>query len=518
MNIRYYLIITGVLITGTTFLVSAVCHSGNPHLKSLQIFTAPLMNLFLVLETVIEKKKLYIFLNLFIPSIIILYKLVSGFRLKKYLPILRGFLACIVMVTGLTYYFYEAVLNPLIPENSRSRDFGMYYLGALGVKESHNFYYDYAYYIRDKRQDHSFIVLDGVDPDPGYLDRQLAAHGMELIPPYTYPPLWYIMCLPLLAFTWITAFDVFMIFNQFCLATALICLPIDQTRKIPPADFCLISGLLFYFYPLIRTVNGGQANLVVLALITISLLLIKHQKEWTAGAFLALATAIKLHPLILIGYCLMKKKYRVFYSAVIWILILMILSTVFVGWQIMKVYYLEVLPKWASNMRAHDMNVSIAGFVSRLFIGYRWLTPPFHNPALARTIVTLSALSILIAIAILFYKRKTTYIDCFNMEFSIVIIATALVSTWTLDHHLVLLLIPFAVLLQYRQNDSLRWGKMILLLLAYSLISWRYHYWEPFYRQGLGTLLLSIRTGGIICLMAAALYEYLRYADRKEKV
>jgi hypothetical protein len=405
-------------------------------------------------------------------------------------------------------YSYSALLKPVIPEGSRSRDFAMYYLGALGISQSRNFYYDWAYYIRGKLQDHPYITMDGNDPDPGYLDRQLVSRNIGRIPPYTYPPIWYIFCLPLLVFSWEGAFDVFLILNQIFLTMAILCLFRNQIINISSSGFLLLSGLVLYFFPVIRTVSGGQVNLLILLLISCALYSLKNKRDIHAGILLALATAIKMHPVLLIGYCALRKRYVVVLSALLCFIVLMGFSTLVVGLEVMQVYYLEVLPKWASNLRAHDMNISIAGFISRLFVGYKWLSAPFNNPGLARILISISSITTLLFLVILFFRRSNLYHNVIELEFSLVIIATALISTWTLDHHLVLLLIPYSILISNHRTDRINWKKTIFLITTYTLISWRYHYWEEFYRQGWPTLLLSIRTLGLAGMFIYTLIEY----------
>jgi hypothetical protein len=68
-------------------------------------------------------------------------------------------------------------------------------------------------------------------------------------------------------------------------------------------------------------VRALNCNQIVLFLVMASVVCIKRKADLLSGLFLAMGTALKLYPVVILPYLLVKRKYRVVLSALAWIVI-----------------------------------------------------------------------------------------------------------------------------------------------------------------------------------------------------
>jgi Glycosyltransferase family 87 len=68
----------------------------------------------------------------------------------------------------------------------------------------------------------------------------------------------------------------------------------------------------------------GQPNLLLLALMLTAFVCLRSGKEWTAGALVALASAIKAFPLLAIGYLAYRRHWKATVSTLVFLILLLI--------------------------------------------------------------------------------------------------------------------------------------------------------------------------------------------------
>lgn len=88
-------------------------------------------------------------------------------------------------------------------------------------------------------------------------------------------------------------------------------------RLVVSRDALVLAGLLvlaFAFDPWRTTYNYGQINVILLALVTVDLLLLVDRRR-PAGALIGIAAAVKLVPLIFIGYLVLTRRFRAAFAA-----------------------------------------------------------------------------------------------------------------------------------------------------------------------------------------------------------
>ncbi len=105
-----------------------------------------------------------------------------------------------------------------------------------------------------------------------------------------------------------------------------------RTRNDLALFACAVTVLLSAsFFPLLYGIINGQVTSLIFMLTLLALALLKRHPQ-LAGATLALATWIKLFPVILIGYFLLRRRWRVVKGAALAAGLLAVMTGLVVGW------------------------------------------------------------------------------------------------------------------------------------------------------------------------------------------
>jgi Glycosyltransferase family 87 len=113
---------------------------------------------------------------------------------------------------------------------------------------------------------------------------------------------------------------------------------------------CLLPGVCCLPY-VIENYLLGQPNLLLLALMLAAFVCLRGGKEWTAGALVALASAIKAFPVFAIGYLAYRRHWKATVSTLLFlILLLIVVPSPFRGIH----RNLEDLQTWTKGMLRYD--------------------------------------------------------------------------------------------------------------------------------------------------------------------
>jgi alpha-1,2-mannosyltransferase len=132
-------------------------------------------------------------------------------------------------------------------------------------------------------------------------------HGRDRDYGFTYPPFGALVMAPIAVLPWPVAA---VVFDALSVAATVVVLRLVAAPR--QRDALVLAGLLvlaFAFDPWRTTYNYGQINLILLALVTVDLLLLVDRRR-SAGALIGVAAAVKLVPLIFIGYLLLTRRFR----------------------------------------------------------------------------------------------------------------------------------------------------------------------------------------------------------------
>lgn len=249
-----------------------------------------------------------------------------------------------------------------------------------------------------------------------------------LRPAYIYPPIFALLVAPLALLPAGVAGATWLVVNQAALA-ASIAIVLSWRRPGRLAAVAVIAATLT-FYPLWIDVAQGQANLLILLLVTTGIagVLSGHRR---AAAAVGLAAALKLTPALLLVWLLVERRFR----AALWMVIGLLAATAagaVVRWDDTVVFFTRVAPALAGGTAVYA-NQSLAGFIKRVLT-----TNPYTHPwtaiGWAPLVLAIAALA-LVGFWLIATRRDDPAVRAWSF-----LPLLPLVSSVTWPHHLVIVL------------------------------------------------------------------------------
>jgi len=181
----------------------------------------------------------------------------------------------------------------------------------------------------------------------------------------TDPPTFLLMIAPLAHFSIYTAFWIWTAFNAICLALSIFLL-FGPGSGIPPRLVWVLVPLLTFFVPIRVHFSVGQSKLPVLLLVVLVMRLMGKKCDRTAGLALAAAILMRVFPVILLGYVILQRRWRVFAYTVIGLTVGVLLTLFILGAGAISGFQTGV-----SSLTTHwtrmPQDLSLDAFISRFF-------------------------------------------------------------------------------------------------------------------------------------------------------
>lgn len=192
-----------------------------------------------------------------------------------------------------------------------------------------------------------------------------SAHPDGSLLPFTYPPFAGIVCMPLAALPWTAARVVLTVAS----AVALVAVARASVRSAggSPAAVPAVVAAGLLLEPVRATLGFGQINLLLMALVLLDLTIGRDRPS--CGVLVGLAAAIKLTPLIFVGYLLVTRRPRAAATAAA-----TFAGTVVLGWALLPAestrywFHLVAEPDRVGGV-GFSGNQSLLGALTRLMDG-----------------------------------------------------------------------------------------------------------------------------------------------------
>lgn len=341
----------------------------------------------------------------------------------------------------------------------------------------------------------------------------LVRDGVFIGPPYLYPPTSLLFCYPFSLLSFDAAQALMLCVSHVCILIFIYLSffkIFDFDAKRPFFIFALVYVLSFQ--PVQKTIALGQINLAVLVFICLAWYAwLSQSKPFFVALPLSIAIATKTYPALLLFYFLARRRYTIVawtvglvggYIGISWVCLP---SGAWFDW------LTKVVPSGGYGRAAMGVlsptspwNQSINGFLSRIFIQNQYNEIWTHNPALVRLLmypIAFLLVATAIATCVLSSKGKAAK-DCINLQFSFFLLTMFLVGPFSWEHHLTLCL-PAIVFLGYHSVESEDpFVVKILVGLSMVMIAWNVNLGSPILRQGLLTLLISVKLYAALVLWA----------------
>ncbi len=279
---------------------------------------------------------------------------------------------------------------------------------------------------------------------------------------YLYPPLLAQILMPLAAHltvdqVWVLWFS----FNVLLLTGTVVVL----SRQLPRRRMWLLVPL---FALMLEGLYIGQVTILLLALFAGAWLAVKRERRLTAGALLALATWIKVFPVVVILYFLWKRDWKVVAGALVGGFALGALQVAVSGIeQMVSMAHTLFALNEAGQSWTLVRNASVLGFTTQLFGTNPQVTPLIVSPTLyliTRTLIMLALIG-----SFLFVTARS---NDFDLGYGLAILTSMLISPTLFPVSMPPLLLTYFLLLRPPRLTPRRAGFVLLAsmgLLCYWL-------------------------------------------------
>jgi hypothetical protein len=285
---------------------------------------------------------------------------------------------------------------------------------------------------------------------------QAAAHGTDIyadfkrswgtqawVVAYIYPPFFAEVLAPLTQLGLVAAARVWLLAIHAAFFGSLV-LILRTNPELPRTGRRLFLLGALAFMPVYLNLKFDQVATLWLFLISATLWAALKRRDRWAGAFIALATSLKVSPIFLIPLFARLSRMRI----ALWggaLLVVITAATVLAApgsWQ----FFTVVLPRIGLGTANWD-NGSVDGLVSRVVTFWPGILGG-ATPMVARAVIVAAAV---VVIAVTLWRARTGVDESWTVRLSIAALMTALliVSSVTWQHHLVTLLLPMGTALTW---------------------------------------------------------------------
>ena len=296
--------------------------------------------------------------------------------------------------------------------------------------------------------------------------------------------------------------------NYLALILAIFVTAKSLNLKIDVLNLSVFSSLVFSFQPLVESVAIGQANLLILFLLSTVFWAVKYEKAFLAGFLLACALHIKPQYGVLTLLFLIKKQYRYFVSTVFFYGFIAVVTVFVVTLQFQLDYYATLfhLGQYASGLVTWHHNWSLLSALTRLC--------GEADIFIARVVHGTIAVAVILCVIKLL--RRPFQNRLFAFEYSGVILMTLLFLPVMEGHYLVMLY--FSIFVLYRHLEDLEKFWQCVFILAFLLLALRYSMVRfELFGAGWLSLLANGKLYGLLLLTAVTFRSWILAIESKQQ-
>ena len=310
----------------------------------------------------------------------------------------------------------------------------------------------------DDFQDYLFAahqLATGGDPYANFI-RNHVAWDWSLSSGYLYPPAFAVILIPL---TWVSndlAVRIWLFLIQAAIAASVLIIYVVIGRPRRGELLCL-AAVLTTFFPLSSTVLTGSMNSLLLLLLTGAWACWQRRKDVLSGVLVGAAAVFKLFPLALLPYLAWRRHWKLLGAVSVTGIAGLALCLAVTSFDHNLYYFRDMLPHLAAGTGYRE-NQSLAGFTARL-------CQPSTADAGGSAGWCGRALDWPLVLLLLFIVwRATSRPVRSGLEFALAVSTLPLISSVTWSFHLVVLILPIALLIRQAFSGAMsrRAGRFLL--------------------------------------------------------
>ncbi len=347
------------------------------------------------------------------------------------------------LATGL--FLLVGVCCIAITLNAPIADFGNYYYGS-------KLFIDGKFSLTDYQQIHHF-------------NQQIAGYGargyFENYSPV--PPFSLLFYIP---FTVLSCLQAKLLFN--IISLAVFCFSLFRLlHHLKVNSWYSYLLPVIFLYPLYSNTYQGQTFLLITAFLIESYLADENKKPVLSAFFLALSISLKLFPVFILLYYVLKRSYKTSVYTLLFIAGLQLVALCFVGRPIISHYFVHALPRLLNNDiigAYYFSNESVYTLLLHLF-SYEELqsTHPLLNAPWLVPVVESVFVSLILAVLFAFRNRENS--SFFGITIFFCLIAGRYNTTYGM-----LMLVPFVVsFLADKKQTTYHYLLLLMLCIAISM-------------------------------------------------
>jgi Glycosyltransferase family 87 len=235
-------------------------------------------------------------------------------------------------------------------------------------------------------------------------------------------------------------------------------------RQLGPMPPALAPPLTVTSNPVALTIFQGQLNGVLLSLIVGAWWADRVGREPLAGVLVGLAGAIKLNPMLLLGYFAVRSRWRAVTAGVLAFMAANFLAVVILGPGVFR-EYTSVMSRVAEH-RSGRTNAALPAIWAKLFYPAqgRPIVPLLRSPRLYQLGALASVVAVVIPAAVSISRAQSRSEK--DRAFGLIITTLLLVGPLTWAHTLLMLMLPVAVMARDWPGWSKRSRGLFLVAVA----------------------------------------------------
>jgi len=307
--------------------------------------------------------------------------------------------------------------------------------------------------------------------------QDIYARPLIEITPFKYSPFFALLISPLGLLPIKAAAVIFLVLNFFA-TVAMLWL---TNRICISRNFSNRTNFLIYFLELlfmgrfiVLVWDSGQVNIIMCALLLLSLYSFSKGRDICGAAALAGSVFFKYMPVIFVPYFALRKKFKIVALTVLFVMAWMLLPALYAGFEKNFSYLASWLPSisassldWASYVSYK--NQSIFSFIARL-LSPRPTYVIIGNLSFTQAMFIAYILAGLLYLAALIPAKNK---DTGNLDFALLFSYLPLFNPNGWMHNFVFLIFPFAYLINYLIKIKFKdYIVLTCLILAFILTSW----------------------------------------------
>ena len=342
-------------------------------------------------------------------------------------------------------------------------DFPHYYVAAK-LAGSPNASQHPLYYITGENKE---AVLDRIPPDTEW-NRVAHQNGLGDTLHFSAPPIVATLLVPLGKLQYQLAFMVWRVLTDIFFFLALwVCLKL--CRALTPATLLICTLAGFAFQPFTLTQEKGQFGALLLLTWSAAVLFAQKKQDVLSALMLALATIIKLTPVLAIGVFLVRRRWKWLAAYALWMAILMGIGVWHLGWENHRLYFAKLSA--LSCGVPGPYNYSLSGIVQNTYYGniLNYDQIPAQTPAGLCAFNKIFGFAVYLAVLLLLFKRNRRGDVLWDMVAMSLIIL--LIAPFTWRHYYVLAILPLLFVWFFlTAGNFVRPGWVLLVAIVCTLV------------------------------------------------